>query len=93
MISDWELREKFRDSQFEYRDHWDALEIKCTYDRAANPDSKQVHGTRSKMFRFRKDGATVLLIHFFVKPDFSLGASGKFDPKYLVINSVGYSAL
>lgn len=49
--------------------------------------------TRNKMFRFQTDGVTVLMIHFFVKPDFSLGASGKFDPKYLVVHGVGYSAL
>ena len=93
MISPWELRKKFRENEWRHSDQWARLDIKCAYDRQANPNSKQAPGTRSKMFRFRTDGVTVLTIHFFVKPDFSLGASGKFDPKYLVVNGVGYSAL
>ena len=68
----------------------DTLEIICTHDEPASPESNQEPGTRSKLFKFRENGITVMALHCFLKKDCSLGASGKFDPKTLTIKGIRY---
>jgi hypothetical protein len=91
-ISEYELRGKFQRNEGGYNNRWNELETICTYDESASPKSRQHPGTRSKVLKFREDGNTVMTRHFFLRPDGLLGASGKFDPKSLVINgSVFYA--
>ena len=66
----------------------DELQIFCDYDEPASPASNQDPGTRSKLFKFRENGITVMTLHFYLKTDGSLGASGKFDPKSLMVNGI-----
>jgi hypothetical protein len=90
-ISERDLQNKFRSDEAGYATRWNELEMACTYDAPAHPDSGQAPGTRSKLLRFRENGHTVMLLHFFLRPDGSLGASGKFDPKLLMVNGVQFT--
>ena len=89
-ISERDLQNKFNHGEGGLRDRMDELEILCDYDEPASPSSKQDPGTRSKLFKFRENGITVMALHFFLKVDGSLGASGKFDPKILMVNGILY---
>jgi len=87
-ISERELQDKLLNDQGGYRDRMDKLEMQCTYDEPANAASNQEPRTRSKLFKFRDNGVTVMALHCFLKVDCSLGASGKFDPKVLMVNGI-----
>jgi hypothetical protein len=89
-ISEQELQRKFNRNDGGYNNRMHELEIVCVHDRPADPKSNQVYGTRSKIVKFKENGMTVMTVHFFVKPDASLGASGKFDPKYLIVDGVAF---
>jgi hypothetical protein len=89
-ISEWELRRKFASDEGQYSAWWDELEIACTYDEPASPKSRQDIGTRSRVLKFSERGLTVMVLHAFVRPNGSLGASGKFDPKRLLVNGIVY---
>ncbi len=91
MVSEQDLQNKFNSGEGGWRDRMDELEILCTHDQPANPASNQDPGTRSKLFKFRESGVTVMALHFFLKVDGSLGASGKFDPKSLMVNGILYT--
>jgi hypothetical protein len=89
-ISERELQYKFNNNEGGYKNRMDELEISCSYDEPASPKSGQDPGTTSKIFKFRENGATVMILHFFLRSDGSLGASGKFDPKNLLIEGILY---
>lgn len=47
-------------------------------------------GTRSQIVRYMdaRDGQWVVTIHQYIRPDGTIGASGKPDPKWLRINNL-----
>jgi hypothetical protein len=88
-ISKWELQYKFNNNEGGYKNRMDELEISCSYDSQQIPRG-QDPGTTSKIFKFRDNGVTVMILHFFLRTDGSLGASGKFDPKKLMVEGILY---
>jgi len=66
-VSERELQDKLLYTEGGYKDRMDELEMQCTYDKPANPASNQDPGTRSKLFKFKDNGVTVLLLHCFLK--------------------------
>jgi hypothetical protein len=57
----------------------------------ADPTANQPPGTRSEMWwLYERDGTKIALVHVYVKPDGTLGASGKPDPKVLILGDTRY---
>lgn len=68
-----------------------ALVVVVMEDRVAPPTAGQPPGTRSQMISYRdKDGNEVARVHQYLKPDQSIGASGKPDPKRLLVDGTLY---
>lgn len=85
-----ELRRKFNRNEGGYPGRIESLRRVCTYDELASPNSKQVAGTRSKVYKYFDGDAPVMVLHCFELPSGKLGASGKMDPKRLLVNGVIY---
>lgn len=47
-------------------------------------------GTRSQIIAYRQGGAQVAVVHQYLLPDGTLGASGLPDPKRLLVNDLLY---
>lgn len=64
---------------------------KVTKEKLASPNSSQLPGTLSRFLRFYSTtGDYILGVHLFVKPDGSIGGSGRPDPKFILFNGVEY---
>jgi hypothetical protein len=61
------------------------------FDRPAMPQANQSPGTRSQILAYRdRAGVVVLRVHRYLRPDGTLGASGRPDPKYIFHDGVIY---
>jgi hypothetical protein len=89
-ISEREIQDKFNRNEGGYPLRIWMLPNECVYDEPANPRSNQPPGTRSKVYKFRERGTTVMVIHFFELPDGSIGGSGKYDPQQMLIGDTIY---
>jgi hypothetical protein len=59
----------------------------------APPKAPEPYNARSQIVDyFTLEGEKVAKVHQYLRPDGTLGASGKPDPKYVVINGVRYRA-
>jgi hypothetical protein len=85
-----ELRDKFNSNEGGYPAKIDMLTCACIYDQLASPKSKQPPGTRSQVRKYFDGTLAVMVLHCFVLPSGKLGASGKMDPKRLLVNGVYY---
>lgn len=66
------------------------LREQCIADRAAPPEIGPI-GTRSQIVRYSDPaGTTVAEAHQYLLPDGSIGASGMPDPKFVLVNGIGY---
>jgi hypothetical protein len=54
-----------------------------------NPASNQPVGTESQIVYYSRDGMPVAIVHQYVLPDRTLGASGRPDPKWVVVRGNG----
>jgi hypothetical protein len=62
-----------------------------TKNKPASPKSGQVAGTWSQFIKIYSDsGDPILMVHQFVRPDGTLGASGKPDPKMILFEGIEY---
>ena len=83
------IRQRFRDSgqlaQVRQRSMSEELYEVIWSDSLAPPKAGQVAGTRTQMVRYfrRSDGALMAIVHRYLRPDGTLGASGLPDPKWL----------
>lgn len=60
-------------------------------DRLAPSTAGQPAGTRSQMVSYHtQDGTEVARVHQYKKPDQTIGASGKPDPKRLLVDGILY---
>jgi hypothetical protein len=89
-ITKKEIQHKFNKNEGGYPSQIDSLRRERIYDRPASPRSNQPPGTRSVLDKYFDGTDAVMLLHCFIKPDGMLGASGKLDPKRLVVNGVCY---
>jgi hypothetical protein len=62
----------------------------CIYNEPAHPQSRQLSGTRSKVYKYFDGNLPVMVLHCFERPDGTLGGSGKMDPKRLYVDGVYY---
>jgi hypothetical protein len=88
----WELRCWFKHKRFLERVQTKELHEKVIKSRTAGPGSKQPLGTVTEMVRFidPKSDTEVAEIHRFRLPTGELGASGKEDPEYIVVDGVQF---
>jgi hypothetical protein len=90
-ITEWKMRWLFRK-----HDIWRKVkrgELIEVVTRSANaiPEANQMPGAKSQRIEYRDpNGLTVAVIHQYLNLDGSLGASGKPDPKEILINGIIY---
>jgi hypothetical protein len=89
-VTSKELQGKFNVNEGGYPSKIDELARECIYDRPASPKSNQPPGTRSRLYKYSDGTLPVMYLHSFVLPSGELGASGKMDPKRLLVGGVYY---
>lgn len=85
-ITTAELRRRFNDGAYTAR------KIEVLTERPAPPRAGQPLQTMSQLIGYFEDGKLVAKAHQYLRPDGSIGASGKPDPKWLCQDGVIYSA-
>jgi hypothetical protein len=85
-----ELQRKFNNNEGEYPAKIHSLRNRCIYDKPASPKSKQPVNTRSQVHEYFDGSLSVIIVHYFVLPSGKLGASGKMDPKRLLVDGIYY---
>jgi hypothetical protein len=85
-----DLQRKFNNNEGGYPERIDSLACTCTHDEPAHSKSRQPPGTRSKIYRYFDGMMLVMVLHCFELPSGKLGASGKMDPKLLLVDGVIY---
>jgi hypothetical protein len=87
-VSPWELREIFNDGRYYERVCANELIASVEVSRLAPPSAGQPPGTLSETVAyFDLAFNRVALVHQYRLPDGTLGASGKPDPKRLLLNA------
>ncbi len=91
------IRQKFNESQYPEMIAKGELVPMYLHDKQLKDPSirrfPEPDGTRSQMIRYvDKDGKWLVEVHQYLRPDGTLGASGKSDPKRLKINDKIYIA-
>jgi hypothetical protein len=77
-ISERDLRDKFNNNEGGYPSKIATLLKRTVYNELASPKSLQVPETRSIVDRYyNQAGQLVMTLHYFLKPDGTLGGSGK----------------
>lgn len=89
-ITEKEIQDKFNNNEGGYPKRIHELTRECIYDRPASRKSGQPPGTRSKLYKYFDQGLAVMYLHCFELPSGELGASGKMDPKRLLVDGVFY---
>jgi len=89
-ITDRELQGKFNRNEGGYPSRIDSLDRECVYDRPAHPNSGQPPRTRSNLYKYFDGKIAVMYLHCFVLRSGKLGASGKMDPKRLLVDGIYY---
>ena len=89
-----EMRQLFNNGRYIERVLQGELTIVTTDDRPAPPSAGQVPGTKSQMLSYRdRDNNEVARAHQYLKPDGTIGGSGRPDPKRLLHEGVLYRLL
>jgi hypothetical protein len=91
-VSAEELRKLFNENRYDQLVNPHAvLTEKLIREGKAAPDSGQQPGTRSQVIAYLDgNGKQVAIVHQYVRPDGTLGGSGRPDPKKLLHNGVLY---
>jgi hypothetical protein len=91
-VSEAEIRRRF--AAGDYLNRALAGEFGCCLTREKLSQSKdEPPGTRSLTVSYVDDaGHRIFLVHFYLRPDGTIGGSGKLDPKWLFEDGVVYSA-
>ena len=94
MTSAAEIRRLFNDGEFLARvQRGELTEALVTESHPSPPRASLPDCTRSQILAyFDPQGVKVALIHQYLRPDGSLGASGRPDPKKLLLDGVLYVA-
>jgi hypothetical protein len=85
------IRRLYADAQIEAR--YGRGELTMGLRSSGSPTSKrEPNGTESQMVEFHnKWGMLICIAHQYLRPDGTIGASGKRDPKYLRVGSTVYT--
>ena len=90
--SDWELRGMFNDGEFWKKAKCgDLIQNIVKENHPSAPLAPVPYCTRSQLISYHdKSGRKVAIVHQYLKPDGTIGASGKPDPKMILHNGVRY---
>jgi hypothetical protein len=89
-IPEKDLQDKFNRNEGGFPSEIATLRRRNIYDELASPKSRQVPGTRSIVDQYYNDKQRVMTLHYFQKPDGTLGGSRKMDPKELLVGDTMY---
>ena len=85
-MTEWELRKIFNDGRYHERVLAGELIAVVSAERPAAPEYNQPAGTTSTTAWYRTlDGHKVAFVHYFVRPDGTIGGSGRPDPKCIYL--------
>lgn len=88
---EWTIRDLYRKAGIEARYKRGELSLGIRRSRPAPPSAGQPKGTLSETVEFKNRwGMLICIAHPYMRPDGSLGASGKRDPKYLRMGATVY---
>jgi hypothetical protein len=92
VVSAAELRQKFNDHDFAGRVQRGELTAHVLSERIPQPMPPHLQpGTRSQIIAYRDaNGVQVAVVHQYLQPDNTLGASGRPDPKRIILNNLLY---
>jgi len=90
LIESFELQIKFNCNEGGYPARIGLLRQVKTYDEPARSASGQKASTRSVIFKDYDGPNVAMVLHCFIEPSGRLGASGKLDPKRLLVLRVHY---
>lgn len=86
-----ELRKLFNQGRYADLVSYGALSEKLIREGSPSPSVNEPPGTRSQILAYLDDkGQQVCIVHQYLRPDGTLGASGKPDPKKLLHNGILY---
>lgn len=86
-----ELRQRFNDGQYWQRATAGELRQEVKRSTLARPEAEQVQGTVSQIVHYyNAQGEKVAVVHQYLQPDGTIGASGRPDPKMLLENGILY---
>ena len=86
-VADDKIRSAFNAGKFFEKSVTGEITTTLTYDSHAEPPLATEPGcTRSQICEYWLDGTIVALVHQYLRPDGSIGASGRPDPKVLVLD-------
>lgn len=84
-VTDAELRRLYRDGGYEDLVERGQINATIEFDRPASPRANQAPGTRSQLLAYSdSSGRVVMRVHRYLRPDGTLGGSGRADPKYIL---------
>ena len=90
-IDEWEMRTLFNDNGLWEMVQRGELTSTILESRPAPPDAGQPSGTLSQMLSYRdSDNNEVARVHQYLRPDGSIGGSGKPDPKRVFLEGTLY---
>ena len=89
-VTERELQDKLNDNEGGYPSQINDLRRDIRHEGPAHPRSGQPPGTKSVLYQYWDGPRVVMMLHCFIKPDGTLGASGKMDPKRLLVNGIYY---
>ena len=92
-VSEQELRKIFKDSGLEARFKARAISfrVKRKFHYPSPKPSFEPHCTKSEMVDLVEDDGTVVAsCHRYMRPDGTIGASGKIDPKFVLFEGILY---
>lgn len=90
-VSASEIRTIFKDGRFEDLVAYGVLSEKLIREGPASVQANQPPGTKSQIVAYVDEhGKQAALVHQYLKPDGTLGASGKPDPKKVFRNGIVY---
>jgi hypothetical protein len=93
-VTQWCLRYFFNPPRFQVPYLQRVTQRVLTYDEPAPLESDQPPGTLSQIFEFYDASSTFLgEFHQYRRPDGSIGASGRIDPKQLLVANTLYVAI
>jgi len=87
VVTEDEIRKQFNDGKYLERIDAGEFQPRVDYDsHPSHPKGDEPFCTRSQIiYYYNRDGMLVTVVHQYVRPDGTIGLSGKPDPKRLVL--------
>jgi hypothetical protein len=90
-VTQQRMRELFNAGQYWTRARNGEFSLDYIYNKPAPPQAGQSPGTRSQIIAYlNSNGEQIALVHQYLRPDGTLGGSGRPDPKLLLQGEILY---